>query len=573
LFIQTYNMKCLRLLNVFLLLWVVPAGLTGQPNTTPFSLLEKSSAEINLEPSVAKEKRDRAEAIYRKLVEAKGDYRFSAPPFLFTQGEANIAFLQGDGLSIGLEEKAYDLLEQFGDAALAFILGHEVSHFYEKHAYQRGVFNSYNDKELAGALREAKTAMAGLAYDKLAVAVEKGRERLTKVTMETEADYLGGFLAYSAGYDVRNVPGIFEALYAGYGLGDEMFGYASKEARMEMGREAEARMNEFIDVYEVANLLVALNRYADARIVYKHILQQYQGREVYNNLGVLTVLEAMEYFSKTDKQYRLPLELDLSFNSASKSVEDTEAFRAQLLIEAMGYFNSAISLDRDYAPAYLNLACAHYLLEDYDRARFYAGVEAARKASANPERFPNTGANVEVLLALIDIREGNESAGIERLSAVSSKSALAAANLLTAQGKEAPAADRTIADRSISWAVDGLKAKDLLTATQSTSKSTRLDFFGDAGLNIWTRDNARVYRFSPAISSGRPKVSFAITNGGYTGETRDGFKVGSPGKDITDRFGQPARKQTTVAGEIWVYDAAILIMDMEGKLKRWAVEK
>jgi hypothetical protein len=49
--------------------------------------------------------------------------------------------------------------------------------------------------------------------------------------------------------------------------------------------------------------------------------------------------------------------------------------------------------------------------------------------------------------------------------------------------------------------------------------------------------------------------------------------VGSPGKDITDRFGQPARKQTTVAGEIWVYDAAILIMDMEGKLKRWAVEK
>ncbi|MFT6514752.1 MAG: hypothetical protein ACJAX1_003343 [Neolewinella sp.] len=100
-----------------------------------------------------------------------------------------------------------------------------------------------------------------------------------------------------------------------------------------------------------------------------------------------------------------------------------------------------------------------------------------------------------------------------------------------------------------------------------------MDFFGDAGLNIWTRDNARVYRFSPAISSRRPKVSFAITNSGHTEETRDGFKVGSPGKDITDRFGQPARKQTTVAGEIWVYDAAILIMDMEGKLKRWAVEK
>ncbi|MCX8212057.1 MAG: M48 family metalloprotease [Lewinella sp.] len=566
-------MKRLHLLNVFLLLWIVPAGLTGQPNTTAFSLLEKSSAEINLEPSVAKEKRDRAEAIYRKLVEAKGDYRFSAPPFLFTQGEANIAFLQGDGLSIGLEEKAYDLLEEFGDAALAFILGHEVSHFYEKHAYQRGVFNSYNDKELASALQEAKTAMAGPAYAKLAVAVEKGRERLTKVTMETEADFLGGFLAYSAGYDVRDVPGIFEALYAGYGLEDEMFGYESKEARQEMGREAEARMNQFIDVYEVANLLVALNRYADARIVYKHILQQYQGREVYNNLGVLTVLEAMEYFSQADKQYRLPLELDLSFNSATKSVEDTEAFRAQLLIEAMGYFTSAISLDRDYAPAYLNLACTHYLLEDDDRARFYAGVEAARKAKANPERFPNTGANAEVLLALIDIRGGNESAGIERLSAVSNKSALAAANLLTAQGKEAPAVDRAVADRSISWTVDGLKAKDLLTATQNTSKSTRLDFFGDAGLNIWTRDNARVYRFSPAISSRRPKVSFAITNSGYTEETRDGFKVGSPGKDITDRFGQPARKQTTVAGEIWVYDAAILIMDMEGKLKRWAVEK
>jgi hypothetical protein len=566
-------MKRFFFLNILLLSCLLPAGLIGQLNTTAFSLLEKSSAEINLEPSVAKEKRDRAEAIYRKLVEAKGDYRFSAPPFLLTQGEANIAFLQGDGLSIGLEEKAYDLLEESGDAALAFILGHEVSHFYEKHAYQRGVFNSYNDKELASALQEAKTAMAGPAYAKLAVAVEKGRERLTKVTMETEADYLGGFLAYSAGYDVRGIPGIFEALYSGYGLRDEMFGYKSKEERMEMGREAEARMNEFIDVYEVANLLVALHRYADARIVYKHILQQYQGREVYNNLGVLTVLEAMEYFSEADKKYRLPLELDLSFNTASKSVEDTEAFRTQLLTEAMGYFTSAISLDRHYAPAYLNLACAHYLQKDDDRARFYAGVEAGRKAKANPERFPNTEANAEVLLALIDIRRGDESAGIERLKAVSGKSALAEANLLTVQGKEAPAVDRAVADRSISWTVDGLKAKDLITATQSTSKATRLDFFGDAKLNIWTRDNARVYKFSPAISSGRPKVSFAITNKGYTGETRDGFKVGSPGKDITDRFGQPARKQTTVAGEIWVYDSAILIMDMEGKLKRWAVKK
>ncbi|MBK6949033.1 MAG: tetratricopeptide repeat protein [Haliscomenobacter sp.] len=46
--------------------------------------------------------------------------------------------------------------------------------------------------------------------------------------------------------------------------------------------------------------------------------------------------------------------------------------RDQMLSQAILHFDAAISMDPNYAPAYLNKACAYMLLGDAGRARFYS---------------------------------------------------------------------------------------------------------------------------------------------------------------------------------------------------------
>lgn len=559
-------------LAIFSFLALISGSLHAQ-NTTEFALIESSTAETSMNTFQAGEKYEKAFGIYQQLVAAKGDYRFTAPPFVLSGDAKKIAFLQGDGLSIGLEEKAYDLLAPLGPGALAFILGHEVSHFYEKHPYQFGIYQSYDDYQLNQALADVKVAMSNpQAYQQLAQAVEASRRRLTKVTMETEADYLGGFLAYSAGYEV-DIPKVFEVLYgaSGYNLSDTIEGYITKTERIAMGQAAQVQMDEFIDIYEVANLLVALDRYADARVLYKYILERYQGREVYNNLGVLTTLEALELFSKEEKKYRLPLELDLAFNSATKDVEDKDELRRRLLDEAQGYFTSAISLDAAYAPAYLNLASVYYLKNDQERATFYAKTEAVQRAKANPERFPNTADNAEVLLALIALKNGEKAEGIKRLGALRERSALANVNWFIANDQPLPQATSAAADRKIRWTVDGLKSTDLSTATQRSRDAKTTTLFNESTIQVWTRDKAKVYRFQPALRTNRTRITFAISSRGNDTAPSSSFPLGSPGEKIIERYGQPQKRLTTVSGEVWVYDTALLIMGKEQELKRWAV--
>ncbi|MBK6949034.1 MAG: hypothetical protein IPH16_14130 [Haliscomenobacter sp.] len=119
--------------------------------------------------------------VYNKLVQARGDFRFPVPAFLMTREENRVAGINYDQLEIVLEEKAYKVCATYGaqsDAAMAFLLGHELTHYYEKHAWRRGFAADYRDLPI------------GLKLDSL----------LDGAANETEADYLGGFLAYSAGY-------------------------------------------------------------------------------------------------------------------------------------------------------------------------------------------------------------------------------------------------------------------------------------------------------------------------------------------------------------------------------------
>jgi len=93
---------------------------------------------------------------------------------------------------------------------------------------------------------------------------------------------------------------------------------------------------------------------------YKNVLEDFQAKEIYNNLGVAYALESLRYREKGDLEFIYPIEIDVrsslkpEFGYGQKSPEE---IRCLLLSNAFNNFNQAIILDPSYAPAKLNKAC------------------------------------------------------------------------------------------------------------------------------------------------------------------------------------------------------------------------
>lgn len=360
--------------------------------------------------------------VFEKLVQARGDFRSPVPKFSLLNDIYKVAFIDYNQLEIVLEEKAYRVCESFGpqkEAAVAFLLGHELTHYYEKHAWRRAFIYDFRDLPIGQEL-------AGLHDD---------------VVHETEADYLGGFLAYSAGFGLFDKGSeLIERLYAAYKLPDTISGYPTLQDRKILSLRSAEKLSQLVDLFEMANYLYAIGRYEDAIQYFAYVLQQYPSRELYNNLGVTALMSAVDLFSETEMKFKFFAELDME-SSASRGGADTIQ-RTKYLQQAILHFDAAISLDPSYAPAYFNKAVAYALLKDIPRARFYAGVEAMNKSQS--EKFAKTAKDIRILLALLDALEGQEQKAREELQLLAAQGQLMASiNLDILNGKKVAPSKKT----------------------------------------------------------------------------------------------------------------------------------
>ncbi|MEQ8706025.1 MAG: hypothetical protein RIC19_18995 [Phaeodactylibacter sp.] len=529
--------------------------LCGQPRNA-FSYISKpAELEQEMEELVG-EKYENALAIYNKLVETKGDRRFPVPAFAMTKAANNAAFLVYGGTQIGLEEKAYDICmslgETQGEAAIAGLLGHELVHYYEKHQWRSSFAQAYTELEIGRRLR--------------------GMVDQDKVNNETQADYLGGFLAYSAGYPVFDQrAALLAKIYEEYPFPevDTTGAYPSLKDRQALAKKSEEKLKELVTIFEVGNLLAAIGRHEEARVFYKHILIDYQGREIYNNLGVITVLEALEYFPESQRAYRLPLELDLTFGAGGRDgFGDKIEKRNKLLREAISYFNNAIGMDPDYAPAYLNKACAYYMLEDNNRARFYAGVEAQR----NAQQYPKTITDAKVLLAMLDVRAGDTNKAIQQLEQLEAPSAVATYNLNQMKGTTAATPNKP--DGPDAYDIDGVEPYNLTAFDRQYRHQRReIQLFEALDFRIWSKATVEQLKNSTVYMVKSPNNSnlyLHLTTAGYEGELYDGFKVGTSRSELVEYYGEPKTSLEMPTGEIMVYDEVLLLLNQKGQLARWA---
>ncbi len=485
--------------------------------------------------------------VYETLVAARGDFRYPVPTLVMRKQERQVASMDYENLEITLEDKAFDVCASFGpntDAALAFLLGHELTHYYEKHAWRRGFASEYRDLPI------------GIALDSLA----------DDAAHETEADYLGGFLAYSAGYGLFDQgPAVIKKLYEAYRLSEKLDGYPSLKDRQALTQRSAEKLQRLVEVFDMANLLTAIGKYEEAYEYYRYVLMEYQSREIYNNLGVTAVLDAMQYFKEGELKFRYPLELDLQ-SSATKGSGMVDT-RTKILRQALLHFDAAISLDPNYAPAYLNKACAYALLGDPIRARYFAEFEALSAAQKN--NYPKTAADIQILRGILAANAGDTEAAKQIFSqAAQNDNALAALNLKILNNQPLDRESPGMGGLPRTERIDG---QALALVADEAVFDTRYDITLKPHLlfhqNPKQGDNSRL--FISQNDQTTVTTFFHLTGPGYTGETARKIRLGASRTDIIAAYKEPKTTLETPQGQIMVYGKIIFILDASGKLTRW----
>lgn len=328
--------------------------------------------------------------------------------------------------TIVLDRRSLEVCRTFGSdslSALAFIIGHELAHFFQEEAGGRNGEFSY------------------LAYDK---------NQGSNPEKERLADIQGLFNAYLAGYHSTAIlPELIARLYDAYQLPSHLKGYLTLEERQQSAVSVLTTVDTLSQLYEVSNALAALSHYQLASAGYRYILKYYPGREIYSNLGASAALYAMFCSRKSPDAYLYPLEIDpdsrLQKPRARGGEEElTEMERVQrrhLLAEAEANLSQALRLDPAYFPAALGKMCVLLL-----QGRFEAAEQCFRQRMENAGLSSSEWNKARLARAIALAGSGNP-AGRERaekvfreLSSLKRQPALAymAAHNLNALREELP---------------------------------------------------------------------------------------------------------------------------------------
>ncbi|GAB4015113.1 hypothetical protein GCM10028808_39580 [Spirosoma migulaei] len=243
-----------------------------------------------------------------------------------------------------IDEELIDICQAVDSSgsALAFVLSHEMAHFYRQH----DTFRGFAEKTSSN-----KPAISNNL----------------SLQQEQEADETGLLFAYLAGYDSGPVLNkVLDGIYAYYGISDPAPGYPNKADRQ---RRTDLHTPEFRDygyLFAIGHMLYCREEFAEAARCFERVYTRYPLRESYLNFGTCRLQEVFRRRKKTTLNYfALPFEVDprnrlLRLNERA---EDTPLPVADLLAEADEAFRQAIAINKHYRIAYLHQAIGELLAE------------------------------------------------------------------------------------------------------------------------------------------------------------------------------------------------------------------
>ncbi len=503
---------------------------------------------------------NRINNIYEKLVAAKGDSRMRKPELNLRDEVRYAASMDYKLIEISLEKKAYDVAVNYGDAAIAFLLAHELIHYYEKHGWRTQYTIANSDLETGKIL--------GSIND--------------KIINEVQADVLGGFLAYSAGFgNFENGGKLINDLYKEYKMKEEIENYPSKNERIKLAERNKEKMTKLSSLYEMAGLLSVIGKYKEAYFYYEHLLNIYQSRELYNNAGLTCMILANSLMNQDSIKFELPGVMDLEFSGDSRSASKYDEINKHIN-EALNHFETCIIMDKTYLPAYINKSSALIIkainCEPKIRNITFKTVNHILDGQweelkiVHPQLdFDKYQDEILVLRSILAYFQNDKTTSINLMTkAADNGSENAKKNLAIIN--EIPLSN-TISDKGITINFDSVTVEKLLLSEKFGPNKTEMD---PSKSNIFrvldkSKENFKFYlhEYKGTQEEFGYDLGFIVSKKSFTNAFLGDLKLGSDKKDVIATLGQPKRALSHINGEILNFnDRIIIITNQEGKVEK-----
>lgn len=280
--------------------------------------------------------------VYEDLKAVIGDQKAQWPTISILGVPNRIGSYVAKENRIYIDQKAIEVCKRFGiktKAAIAFIVGHELTHFYQKHEWGTSGFVSH-----------------------FMVSVENFRENREH---ERQADIFGGFIAQQAGYPTLALASqLLEQLYTDYNISARQDAqYPSLAERKVLLHESCEIAGDLINAYHSANYLMISGHFEEAFVLYEYVSRSIKFKELFNNMGVAS-LSSFLHLNNDPLIY--PLEIDTKI-----PIERATLFRSkqEMVFAAEKYFRLSYSYDKRYKDAAIHLVAALGLGQRFFEAR------------------------------------------------------------------------------------------------------------------------------------------------------------------------------------------------------------
>ncbi|MBK7637124.1 MAG: hypothetical protein IPJ13_24755 [Saprospiraceae bacterium] len=498
-------------------------------------------------------------SIYEKLVEAKGDRRMPVPQLNLRSEEAHVASMDYRKVDISLEKKAYDVAEKYGDEAIAFLLAHELTHYYEKHGWRSDYADAVSDLETGKILNSLND----------------------KILNEVQADVLGGYLAYSAGFGIfEKVNLLFNDLYKSYGMKDKLIGYPSKNDRISLAERNQKQIVKLSNVFEMAGLLTIVGKYMEAYAYYGYLLNKYQSRELYNNAGLTCMMLAGSMLDSESLKFDLPGVMDLEFSGDSRSASTFDQVN-KLINEALIHFETCIIMNKTYLPAYINKVSVYILMAVNNpqseirnialtNGNHIIDIELAELKMLHPESdYDRYEDEVLILKSILAYFGNDKSTSINLMTKASDMgNEVAKKNLAILNGSIMTPVSP---DKVLKVNIDGMTAAQFLSSDLVSRNQTNIDEDYTFRINDVKTENFRVltHEYKGDEQNSGFDLGFVVSKRSMTASFLNGLMLGSEKQSALDVLGNPTRSLSHLGGEILYFkDSCIIITNKDNKIEK-----
>ena len=300
--------------------------------------------------------------VFYQLISVYGSAK-PAPKLSFDKLKSPAIYNADGTQEIKVDFLLFKLCQTFGKDslnALAVVLSHELTHYYNDHTF-------CSDYAFANfkANTELQKKIGQASYN-------------ARIEKESEADIKGFFYAAAAGFQPYGLQSLLiEKIYTAYKLTDKQDGYPTKQERIDIANKAEKTATQLYEYFKNGLTALENKQYDQAIDFFNKANSQVPFRENWNNIGVAYARKALNLKipskAEADNPIRFlyPLEIENKsrlLNERTRSLNDTTEEIEKLLNEAQNAFEKALQLDPSFYKSRINLACVYDLQGKYNSA-------------------------------------------------------------------------------------------------------------------------------------------------------------------------------------------------------------